>query len=165
MKLSALSALSSHVAQCYWCLQEMTVHLDGPKSIMGTWWLNATVIRTQKISSALTGTRNMFLVAKQTEMVLCFTLWRVNAARYLVFPTLKVESWHALCAPSEAPREIKVINSNFINSQLLITPACLKTVKAVSKVWWAEHKVMLTINHVIASRWMLVSFFVYKSYN
>ena len=40
----------------------------------------------------LDGDPNMFLVAKQTEMVLCFTLWRVNAARYLVFPTLKVES-------------------------------------------------------------------------
>ena len=137
----------------------MTVRLDGPKSIMDTWWLNTTGILTQKISSALTGTQNMFLVAKQTEMVLCCTLWRVDAARYRVFLMLRVESWHAPCALSEAPREIKVINSNFINSQLLITPACWKTVKVVSNVWLAEHKVILTINHVIASRWMLVSFF------
>ena len=83
----------------------MTVRLDGPKNIMGTWWLNTPVISIQEILSALMETQNMFLVAKQTEMVLCCTLWRVDAARYRVFLMLKVESWHALCVPSEAPEK------------------------------------------------------------
>ena len=43
-----LSAMSNHGVQCWWCPHEMIVHLDGPKSIMGIWWLHITVTKNQK---------------------------------------------------------------------------------------------------------------------
>ena len=101
MKHHALSASSSHVVQCWWCPLGMTVHLDGPWSIRGTWWLHIITTGIQPTSSVLTGTQSMFLVAMPTRMVLCCTLWKVFVARYHVFLMSAVESWHALCAPSD----------------------------------------------------------------
>ena len=101
MKHHALSASSSHVARCWWCLPGMTVHLDGPRSIMGTWWLHIITTSIQPISSVLTGIQSLFLVAMPTRMVLCCTLWKVFVAHSHVFLMSTVESWHALCAPSD----------------------------------------------------------------
>ena len=101
MKHHALSASSSHVARCWWCLPGMIVHLDGPRSIMGTWWQNIMATSIQVISSVLTRIRSMFLVAMPTRMVLCCTLWKVFVAHSHVFLMSAVESWHALCAPSD----------------------------------------------------------------
>ena len=101
MKHHALSASSSHVARCWWCLPGMTVHLDGPRSIMGTWWLHIITTSIQPISSVLTGIQSLFVVAMPTRMVLCCTLWKVFVAHSHVFLMSAVESWHALCAPSD----------------------------------------------------------------
>ena len=54
MMRRASFALLSHVAQCLWCLHGMIVHLAGPKSIMGTWWLNTTTTRSSLTSFVLT---------------------------------------------------------------------------------------------------------------
>ena len=96
-----LSASSSHVAQCWWCLPGMTVHLDGPRSIMGTWWQKIITTSIHVISSVLTRIQSLFLVAMRARMVLCCTLWKVFVAHSHVFLMSAVESWHALCAPSD----------------------------------------------------------------
>ena len=101
MKHRVLSASSSHVARCWWCLPGMTVRLDGPRSIMGTWWLHIITTSIQPISSALTGIQSLFVVAMPTRMVLCCTLWKVFVAHSHVFLMSAVESWHVLCAPSD----------------------------------------------------------------
>ena len=101
MKHHVLSASSSHVARCWWCLPGMTVHLDGPRSIMGTWWQNIMATSIHVISSVLTRIQSLFVVAMPTRMVLCCTLWKVFVAHSHVFLMSAVESWHALCAPSD----------------------------------------------------------------
>jgi len=97
----ALSALWSHVVQCWWCLHGMTVHLDGPRSIMGTWWLHIITTGIQLTLSVLTRTQSMFLVAMLTRMVPCCTLWKEFAAHSRAFHMSAAESWHAPCAPSD----------------------------------------------------------------
>ena len=101
MMRRALSASSSHVVQCWWCLLGMTAHLDGPRSIMGTWWLTVITASIQVTSFVLTGTLSMFLVAMLTRMVLCCTLWKVFVGHSHVFLMSAVESWHAQCVPSD----------------------------------------------------------------
>ena len=101
MKQYALSASSSHVARCWWCLPGMTVPLDGQRSTMGTWWLNILTTGIRLSTYVLTGIQSMFLVAMQTRMVLCCTLWKVFVAHSHVFLMSAVESWHVLCAPSD----------------------------------------------------------------
>ena len=100
MRRRALSALSSHVVQCWWCPHGMTVHLDGPRSIMGTWWPHITTTRTKKTSSVLTRTQSMFRGLMETRMVACYTSWKGAVARFRALHMLGIESWHVLFAPS-----------------------------------------------------------------
>ena len=95
-----LSALSSHVAQCWWCPQGMSVLLGGPRSIMGTWWLNITTTRTKKTSSVLTKTQSMLRGLMGTRMVPCYTSWRGAVAHFRALHMFCIESWHVLFAPS-----------------------------------------------------------------
>ena len=95
-----LSASSSHVVQCWWCPHGMTVLLDGPRSIMGTWWLNSTTTRTKKTSSVLTKTQSIFQGPVETRMVACYTSWKGAVAHFRALHMLCIESWHVLFAPS-----------------------------------------------------------------
>ena len=96
----ALSALSSHVAQCWWCPHGMTVHLDGPRSIMGTWWPRITATGTKKTSSVLTKTQSMFRGLMGTRMVPCYTSCKGAVAHFRALHMFCIESWHVLFAPS-----------------------------------------------------------------
>ena len=97
-----LFALSSHVAQNWWSQRRMTVHLDGPRSIMGTWWLHVTIITTKRITFVLTKTQSMLMRAVQPHMAPCCATWKGGfAALFHVVPIFSIESWHALFAPSE----------------------------------------------------------------
>ncbi len=98
----ALSALSSHVVQCLWCPHGMIVQLAGPRSIMGTWWLNTTVTRSSVTSSVLTRTQSMSPVARPARMVRYCTPWKdnVNQAHSRVVHMFMAVSWHAQCVPS-----------------------------------------------------------------
>ena len=107
MSRLVLSAMSNHVVQCWWCPHEMTVHLDGPRSIMGIWWLHITVTKTKKTSSVLTKTLSLFLGARITRMVPYCTTLKGNVELSLAFPMLITENWHALFVPSEN-RELKI---------------------------------------------------------
>ena len=97
----ASSASSSHVVQCWWCLLGMTAHLDGSRSIMGTWWLLIITTSIQATSFVLMGIQSMFLVAMATKTVPCCTLWKEIAAHCHVLLMPAVESWHALSVPSD----------------------------------------------------------------
>ena len=97
----ALSALSSHVVRCWWCLQGTIAPLDGPRNIMGTWWVHIIPTRSKVISSALTKTLSLSLAARRTRMVHYSTLWRDSVAAYGVVHMSVVESWLVLCAASE----------------------------------------------------------------
>ena len=99
------SALSSHVVRCWWCQHGTTVPVNGPRSIMGTWWLNIIITRVKKISSALTKMLSISLAAKRTWMVHCCTRWRDIVAHYRVVHMFKVKSSLALCAPSEGSKD------------------------------------------------------------
>ena len=68
------SAMSTHVAQCWRCPLGMTVHLDGPRSIMGIWWLLTTPTKTKKNSSVLIEIRRSSLAPRQTRVVPWCTL-------------------------------------------------------------------------------------------
>ena len=102
--------LQDHNAACAVCYVESRgsmlmmpiVHPDGPRSIMGTWWLNITPTRVKKNSSVLTETRSTSLEPRRTRMVPCSTLLkgRVEAICRVVH-MFQVESWLALCVPSE----------------------------------------------------------------
>ena len=96
-----LSALSNHVVHCWWCPQGMTVLLDGPRSITGTWWLTITTTLTKKISSVLTKTQSIFMVATPAEGKIGCTLWKGTVDHFLAFRMSSIESWHALSAPSK----------------------------------------------------------------
>jgi len=96
----ALSALSSHVAQCWWCPHGMTVLLDGPRSIMGTWWPHITTTGTKRTSSVLTKTQSMSRGLMGTRMVPCYTLWKGAVAHFRALHMFCIESWHVLFAPS-----------------------------------------------------------------
>ena len=108
MKHHALSASSSHEAQCWWCPLGMTVRLDGTRSIRGTWWLHIITTGIQPTSSVLTGTQSMFAVAVPTRAVLCCTLWKAFVDHSHVFLMSTVENWHALCAPSDGKIPVTV---------------------------------------------------------
>ena len=95
-----LSALSSHVVQCWWCPHGMTVLLDGLRSIMGTWWPHITATWTKKTSSVLTKTQSMFRGLMGTRMVACYTSWKGAVAHFRALHMLGIESWHVLFAPS-----------------------------------------------------------------
>ena len=97
----ALSALSSHVVRCWWCLQGTIAPLDGPRNIMGTWWVHIIPTRSKVISSALTKTLSLSLAARRTRMAHYSTLWKDSVAAYRVVHMSLVESWLVLCAPSE----------------------------------------------------------------
>ena len=101
MMRRASSASSSHVVQCWWCLLGMTVRMDGSRSIMGTWWLLIITTSIQATSFVLMGIQSTFLVAMPTKTVPCCTLWKELAAHSHVFLMSAVESWHALCVPSD----------------------------------------------------------------
>ena len=101
MKYHASSASSSHVVQCWWCPLRMTVRLDGSRSIMGIWWLHVITTSIQPTSFVLTGIQSMFLVAMPTRMVVCCTLLKEFVVHSRVFLMSAVESWHALCVPSD----------------------------------------------------------------
>ena len=102
MRRLVLSAMSNHVVQCWWCPHEKIVHLDGPKSIMGIWWLLITVTKTKKTSSVLTKTQSMFLGPIRIWTVLCCTTLKGNVALFHAFHMFSIESWHARCAQSES---------------------------------------------------------------
>ena len=96
------SAMSSHVAQCWWCPLGMTVHLDGPRSIMGIWWLLTTPTKTKKNSSVLIEIRSSSLAPRQTRMAPWCTLSNAHVEEICrVVHMFQVESWLALFAPSE----------------------------------------------------------------
>ena len=95
----ALSALSSHVVRCWWCLQGTIAPLDGPRNIMGTWWVHIIPTRSKVISSALT--KSLSLAPRRTRMAHYSTLWKDSVAAYRVVHMSMVESWLVLCAPSE----------------------------------------------------------------
>ena len=95
-----LSASSSHVVQCWWCLHGMTVLLDGPRSIMATWWLNIIITRSNAISSALTKTQSIFQGPVETRMVPCYTSWKGAVTHFRALHMFSIESWHVLFAPS-----------------------------------------------------------------
>jgi len=118
-KHPALSALSSHVEQCWWCPHGMTVHLDGPRSIMGTWWPTVTLASIQVTSSVLTGTQSMFLVAMLTKMAPCCTQWKEDMALYRAFHMWMAESWHAQCAPSDWPLRASTVSKEKFSSDLI----------------------------------------------
>ena len=96
-----LYALLRHEAQCLWCPHGMIVHLAGPRSIMGTWWLNTTNTIISVTTSVLTRTRSMSLAPRPTRMVHYCTLWKGNVGHFRVRRTWMGESWRALCAPSD----------------------------------------------------------------
>ena len=100
MRRLALSAMSNHVVHCWWCLHGMTVHLDGPRSIMGTWWPRITATGTKKTSSVLTKTQSMFRGLMGTRMVPCYTSWKGAVAHFRALHMFCIESWHVLFAPS-----------------------------------------------------------------
>ena len=87
------------------CQHGTTVLVNGPRSIMGTWWLNIKITGVKKISSALTKMLSISLAALRTWMVHCCTWWRDVVAHYRVVHMFKVESWLALCAPSEGSKD------------------------------------------------------------
>ena len=95
-----LSALSSHVVQCWWCPRGTIVLLGGPRSIMGTWWPHISTTQTKKTSSVLTKTQSMFQGPMPTRMVPCYTSWKGTVANFLAFHMFSIESWHVLFAPS-----------------------------------------------------------------
>ena len=41
--------------------------LDGPRSIMGTWWLHITIMQTKRITSVLTKTKSMFMTLSNSD--------------------------------------------------------------------------------------------------
>lgn len=93
---------SRHVPLRSWYPQGMTVLLIGPSSIMGIWCHGTTTTRNLVISCALMQTRSSFTGAMPEKMAPCCTLWKAHAVRCHVYRMLLAESWHALCAPSEA---------------------------------------------------------------
>ena len=113
----ALSALSSHVVQCWWCPHEMTVHLDGPRSIMGTWWPHITTTRTKKTSFVLTKTRSMFQGLMRTRMVPYYSSWKGSVAHFRVFRMFSIESWHVLFAPSNKTSHGQLVIMAWIKKQ------------------------------------------------
>ena len=96
----ALYVLSGHVPQCLWCLQGMIVHLGGPRSIMGTWWLHTTTTRTSATTYVLTRTQRLAQVRRQAKMVHYCTPWKVFVVHSRVIHMSPAESWPALYAPS-----------------------------------------------------------------
>ncbi len=101
MRHRALFASPSHVVQCLWCPHGMTVHLAGPRSIMGTWWLDFTTTRKDMTSSVLTKTQSTSPEARPTRMVPYCTLCKDSAAHFRATHTSPGESSRALCVPSD----------------------------------------------------------------
>ena len=94
-------ASSSHVPQHLWCPHGMIVHLAGPRSIMGTWWLSTTTTRSNVTSYVLTRMRSMSPVLRPTRMVPYCILWKEYVAHSHATRMSPEENWHALCAPSD----------------------------------------------------------------
>ena len=104
MKHLVLFASLSHVAQCLWCRHGMFVHLVGPKSTMGTWWVDTTTTRKDTSSSVSTKMQSMPLVPRVTRMVPFSTPYKGNVAHSRATHISLEESWHALCALSDRRR-------------------------------------------------------------
>ena len=119
----ALSALSSHVVLCWWCPQGTIAPLDGPRSIMGTWWLNIMATRSNEISSALTKTLSLSLAARRTRMVRYCTLWEECVVTYHVVHMSTVESWLVLCAPSERNNVFSTVS--FKGQNMIFKMSCI----------------------------------------
>ena len=93
-------ASSSHVAQHFWCTHGMIVHLAGPRSIIGTWWLNTATTGSNVTSYVLMRIRSMFLLPRPTRMVPYSISWKEYVAPFHATYMSPEESWHVLCAPS-----------------------------------------------------------------
>ena len=81
--------------------KKLTVHLDGPKSIMGIWWLHIMVRGIHLSSSVSMVILSMSVVASATRMLPCCTLWKECVDRSHVVHTWREGSWHAQSVPSE----------------------------------------------------------------
>ena len=122
-----LCALSCHVAQGWWSQHRMTVHLDGPRSIMGTWWLHITIMRTKRITSVLTKTKSYsWHWVIRTRMAPCCTTWKGIVALFHVFPMFSIESWHALFAPGE----------NKLSSRLVTFKKLYRLILSIKRIMW-----------------------------
>ena len=113
------SAMSTHVAQCWWCPLGMTVHLNGPRSIMDIWWLLTTPTKTKKNSSVLIEIRSSSLALRQTRMTPCrCTLSKAHAEEICrVVHMFQVESWLALCSPSERKTGLHFISTRALEKR------------------------------------------------
>ena len=100
MRRASFASLS-HVAQCLWCPHGMIVHLAGPRSIMGTWWLNTTSTRSSVTSFALTKMQSMSPVVKRARMARYCTWWREFVALFRVFHMSAEGSLPVLFVPSD----------------------------------------------------------------
>ena len=122
-----LCALSCHVAQRWWSQHRMTVHLDGPRSIMGTWWLHITIMRTKRITSVLTKTKSYsWHWVIRTRMAPCCTTWKGILALFHVIPVFSIESWHALFAPGE----------NKLSSRLVTFKKLYRLILSIKRIMW-----------------------------
>ena len=97
----ASSASLSHVAQCLWCPHGMIVHLAGPRSIMGTWWLNTTNTKNNVTTFVLTKMQSMSPVVKLIRMARYCTRCKELAALFRVFHMSTEGSWPVLFVPSD----------------------------------------------------------------
>ena len=122
MMRRAMFGLLSHVAQCLWCLHGMIFHLAGPKSIMGTWWLNTTTTRSSGTTFVLTKMQSMSPVVKLVRIAHYCTWWREFVALFRVFHMWTEVSWPVLFVPSDdteglskGPKEKIVQNRDLID--------------------------------------------------
>ena len=102
MTLPVSCAMSGHVALSWWYPQGMTVLMVGPKSIMGTWWLNTGVTKYLEILSALTGMRSRLQEVNPTTMEHYCTWFRqIVVFSQNVHLIMKAESSHAQCVQNK----------------------------------------------------------------
>ena len=94
--------ISGHVAPSWWYPQGMTVLMVGPKSIMGTWWLNPGVTKALTILSVLTGMQSRFQEVSPATMVHYCTWFRhiVDFSQNVHLITM-AGSLHAQCAQNK----------------------------------------------------------------
>ena len=121
MRHRVLFATSSHVVQCLWGPHGMTVHLGGPRSIMGTWWLDTTTTRRDMTSSVLTRMQSLSPVPVPTRMVPYCTPCRDSVAHFPANHTSLGESLLAPCVPSDEKTATtgdpeKQTNNDFIDT-------------------------------------------------
>ena len=123
-----LCALSSHVAQCWWSQHRMTVHLDGPRSIMGI-PNDCILLSCEPKGLPLCWQRPRVCSwhwAIRTTMAPCCTTWKGIVALFHVFPMFSIESWYALFAPGE----------NKLSSRLATFKKLYRLILSIKRIMW-----------------------------